>query len=220
MSKKQSQAVILEGTRFDSICAAAAYMKTDPSCIQWALKNNKDRKYKGLNIQYADAALEQAAIDNLEKRKTERTLKRKAKLHKKADGKRCPVFCETLNKTFKDIKSAAKFAKVSGYTLSTKTETSGMFVDKAGNVYKRLKPMKQRTNKVYPDTGVEVKIERPQGYTRTVTPKETTSESKPVETIMTPVAMLQQEAINRIKNNDYHNAELYISALKIITNKQ
>lgn len=220
MSKKQSQAVILEGTRFDSICAAAAYLKTDPSCIQWALKNSKDRKYKGLTVKYEDAALEQAAIDNLEKRKTERTLKRKAKLHKKADGKRCPVFCETLNKTFKDIKSAAKFAKVSGYTLSTKTETSGMFVDKAGNVYKRLKPMKQRTNKVYPDTGVEVKIERPQGYTRTVTPKETTSESKPVETIMTPVAMLQQEAINRIKNNDYHNAELYISALKIITNKQ
>ena len=34
MSKKQSQAVILEGTRFDSICAAAAYLKTDPSCIQ------------------------------------------------------------------------------------------------------------------------------------------------------------------------------------------
>ena len=220
MSKKQSQAVILEGTHFDSICAAAAYLKTDPSCIQWALKNSKDRKYKGLTIQYADATLEQNAVANLENRRNERTMKRRVKMSRKGDGKRCPIFCETLNKTFRDIKTAAKFAKVSGYTLSTKTETSGMFVDKAGNVYRRLKPMKQRTNKVYPDTGVEVKIERPQGYTRAVTPKEMISESKPVETIMTPVAMLQQEAINRIKNNDYHNADLYISSLKIITSKQ
>lgn len=219
MSKKQSQAVILEGTRFDSICAAAAYLKTDPSCIQWALKNSKDRKYKGLTVKYEDASLEQAAIDNLEKRKAERTLKRKVKLHKKADGKRCPIFCETLNRTFKDIKSAAKFAKVSGYTLSTKTETSGMFVDKAGNVYKRLKPMKQRTNKVYPDTGIEIKVERPQGYTRTVTPKETIPESKPVVIDANPVTVLQNNAISHIKNGDYVSAEKFLTALKVISNK-
>ena len=94
-------------------------------------------------------------------------LERKAhRLSKKKSGRNSPIYCENLNKTFKTIRAAAKFAKTSTYTLSTKTEVSGRFVDKAGNIYTRLKPMNRKSTKQYPNTGDTLKFERSTGYVK------------------------------------------------------
>ena len=163
MSKRKEYKVIVEGQEFKSISAAARFLNAEVSCVRWALKFNKDRKYKGLSVRFADAAMEASICKNFEVMK----LKRKAhRLSKKKSGRNSPIYCENLNKTFKTIRAAAKFAKTSTYTLSTKTEVSGRFIDKAGNVYTRLKPMKRKADKQYPNTGDTLKFERSTGYVK------------------------------------------------------
>lgn len=168
MAKRKEYKVIVEGQEFNSISSAARYLNTDVSCVRWALKYNKDRKYKGLAVRYADAAIEADVIKNLDMMKAARKERLMTRNKKKvAISSKCsPIYCETLKKTFKTLKSAAKFAGTSTYTLSTKTEVAGRYVDKAGNVYTRLKPMKRRTDKPYPNTGDKLHYDRTTGYTK------------------------------------------------------
>lgn len=164
MSKRKEYKVIVEGQEFKSISAAARFLNAEVSCVRWALKFNKDRKYKGLSVRFADDAMETNVCKNFEAMKLERKAHR---LSKKKSGRNSPIYCENLNKTFKTIRAAAKFAKTSTYTLSTKTEVSGRFVDKAGNIYTRLKPMNRKSTKQYPNTGDTLKFERSTGYVKT-----------------------------------------------------
>lgn len=163
MSKRKEYKVIVEGQEFKSISEAARFLNAEVSCVRWALKFNKDRKYKGLSVRFADDAMETNVCKNFEAMKLERKAHR---LSKKKSGRNSPIYCENLNKTFKTIRAAAKFAKTSTYTLSTKTEVSGRFVDKAGNVYTRLKPMNRKSTKQYPNTGDTLKFERSTGYVK------------------------------------------------------
>lgn len=163
MSKRKEYKVIVEGQEFKSISAAARFLNAEVSCVRWALKFNKDRKYKGLSVRFADDAMETNVCKNFEAMKLERKAHR---LSKKKSGRNSPIYCENLNKTFKTIRAAAKFAKTSTYTLSTKTEVSGRFVDKAGNIYTRLKPMNRKSTKQYPNTGDTLKFERSTGYVK------------------------------------------------------
>lgn len=214
MSTRKPVAVIIEGEEFASMQAAASFLGTKSVNVWRAAHTNG--QLNGLSVRLKDPSQSQAK--SLSPSYAKEYYKKKVMSKKRGQAKSCPVYCENLNKTFRTIGDAAKFAKVSGYTLSTKTETCGKFIDKAGNVYTRLKPMQQRTSKVYPDTGAEVKVERPQGYTRMVTPKATIPESKPVVIDNNPVTVLQNNAISHIKNGDYTSAEKFITALKVISN--
>lgn len=214
-NNRKAVAVLVEGEEFKSMQDAANFLGVKSVNVWRAAHTNGD--IKGFSIKLKDPSKSQAK--SLSPTYAMEYYKKKHAARKRGEAKSCPVYCENLNKTFKTIGDAAKFAKVSGYTLSTKTETCGKFIDKAGNVYTRLKPMQQRTSKVYPDTGAEVKVERPQGYTRMVTPKATIPESKPVVIDNNPVTVLQNNAISHIKNGDYASAEKFITALKVISNK-
>ena len=213
-NNRKAVAVLVEGEEFKSMQDAANFLGVKSVNVWRAAHTNGD--IKGFSIKLKDPSASQAK--SLSPTYAMEYYKKKHANKKRGEAKSCPVYCENLNKTFRTIGDAAKFAKVSGYTLSTKTETCGKFIDKAGNVYTRLKPMQQRTSKVYPDTGAKVKVERPQGYTRMVTPKTTTPESKPVVIDNNPVTVLQNNAISHIKNGDYASAEKFITALKVISN--
>lgn len=63
----------------------------------------------------------------------------------------CRAWCPTLNKWFKSICAAARFAGVNDWTMSKKMEVSGSFVDSNGNKYFREHPMKTKND--YVDTG-------------------------------------------------------------------
>lgn len=65
------------------------------------------------------------------------------------------VYCTTLNKWFKNIRKAARFAGVNDWTMSKKMEVSGGFIDSNGNEYIRQRPMD--TKNTYEDTGKTVK---------------------------------------------------------------
>lgn len=56
----------------------------------------------------------------------------------------CPVICETTGKTYRTITNAAKAIGVNAWTMSVKMTSAGRFVDKEGNVYKRVKPMNSK----------------------------------------------------------------------------
>jgi len=213
-NNRKAVAVLVEGEEFKSMQDAANFLGVKSVNVWRAAHTGSD--IKGFSIKLKDPSKSQAK--SLSPTYAMEYYKKKHAAKKRGEAKSCPVYCENLNKTFRTIGDAAKFAKVSDYTLSTKTETCGKFVDKAGNVYKRLKPMQQRTSKVYPNTGAEVKVERPQGYTREVTPKETMPESKPVVIDNNPVTVLQNNAISHIKNGDYASAEKFLTALKVISN--
>lgn len=211
MSRKKSVAVIVEGKEFESMQAAATFIGTKSVNIWRAAHTNHE--YNGLSVYLKNPEDSQA--------KSLSSSYAKEYYHKKKHLKDNAVIrCENLNKTFKTIADAAKFANTSSYTISTKTETAGRFIDKAGNIYTRLKPMRQRTSKVYPNTGEEIQVERPSGYKRNETHRNITVESKPTVMEVNPVSVLQNEAINHIQNGDYIKAEMFIAALKLIANKQ
>ena len=209
-TRKKSVAVIVEGKEFESMQAAATFIGTKSVNIWRAAHTNHE--YNGLSVYLKNPEDSQA--------KSLSSSYAREYYHKKKQLKDNAVIrCENLNKSFKTIADAAKFANTSSYTISTKTETAGRFVDKAGNVYTRLKPMKQRTSKVYPNTGEELQIERMSGYTRNDTRK--TEQPKPVSNVdVNPVSVLQNEAINHIQSGNYVKAEMFIAALKLISNKQ
>ena len=110
----------------------------------------------------------------------------------------CPVICETQGIKFKSIAKAAKYAQADGWTMSKKMETAGQFIDKNGNVYKRMKPM--QTKNTYSNTGAEVKRiiefhERPNARKQEVA--QPVVKEEPVETkIESPV--IEESKINGI----------------------
>ena len=136
MSKK----IKLGKTTFSSLEEASKSLNLKSSTgLKMAIKNGKT-EYHGMPIQ----------------------LVRSRKIN---DGiKFCPVHCETLNKTFKTITQAAKFAGVNDWTMSKKMTASGQFIDDKGNVYKRLKPMNSKN--IYEDTGSTMKIKMPKNIKR------------------------------------------------------
>lgn len=215
MSKKP-MAVILEGQTFNSINEAANYIKADSSCIHWALKHNADRKYKGLTVRYADDDMEKNAVDNIAKVQALRNekIRTRAKKIKKADKRACPVICETNNKRFKTITAAAKYAKANSWTMGMKMDVHGRFVDKLGNVYKRLKPMV--TKNVYNDKfdTITKDVHRNGRAEKPIT------ELKIQVDETTPVIVLQNQAIDHIRNGNYMKAQQFIAALDIITSKK
>lgn len=141
---KQPIKVIVEGTVFDSINAAARYLNVHASNV-WSAAHGSG-KLKDLSIKFEKPEQSQA----LSLEKGYQVSKHK---YKKRGG--CPVICETLNKKFKSINAAAKYAKVNDWTMSKKMETAGQFVDNDGNVYKRILPM--NTKNVYTNTGDTLK---------------------------------------------------------------
>ena len=54
------------------------------------------------------------------------------------------VLCKTTGITYNTITEASKIAEADDWTMSKKMEVSGSFIDKNGNEYVRLKPMKTR----------------------------------------------------------------------------
>lgn len=209
MAVKKPIAVIIEGTKFESLSSAARFLNVSSVNVWRAAHTHK--KLNGLSVELEDKSASQA------KSLTQEYIKNYYHKHKtksKKCKKECPIYCETLNKTFHSINSAAKFAKVSNYTLSTKTEISGRFIDKAGNVYTRLKPMEHRNkDKVYPNTGEEIQREYPNGKTNK-------TEVKSIPQIMddlTPVSVLKNSAMNCIKMGNYKKANTFLEALQIIT---
>lgn len=211
MSKRNGQAVVIEGQTFKSISEAARFVGVDTSCIRWALKFNKNRKYKDLSVSFADPTKEAEVVAGFNKVKEARKQRRIARRCKKLSARCSPIYCENLNKTFKTISAAAKFAKTSTYTLSTKTEVSGRFVDKAGNVYTRLKPMNRKSTKQYPNTGDTLKFERSTGYVKApVVAKENVSGVKLAQTI------LKGKAIDYIQNNNFDLAKELLDIVKQI----
>lgn len=70
----------------------------------------------------------------------------------------CRVYCETTGVVYASILEAARVAGADSWTMGKKMEASGAFIDSAGRVYKRLKPMKSKN--VYKDTGSELKMKR------------------------------------------------------------
>lgn len=213
MSRKQI-GIILEGQTFNSIKEAADYIKTDSGCILWALKYNADRKYKGLSIAYADADMEKNAVANIASIKASRNAKIKAKKSKKIDKRACPVICETNNKRFKTITAAAKYAKANSWTMGMKMDVHGRFVDKEGNVYKRLKPMVTKNKYMSKFDTITKEVHR--GYNKA----EPVADVKIQTDETTPVIVLRNQAIDHIRNGNYNRAQQFIAALDIITSKK
>lgn len=115
----------------------------------------------------------------------------------------CPVICETTGFMYKTITAAAKHAKADNWVMSLKMSTAGKFIDKNGNVYKRLKPME--TKNVYANTGATVKFNR----NVTVVKHE---EPKPVVKVSTNKNALAQtilkgKAIDFINQGNYNVAK-------------
>lgn len=181
-------AVVVEGTRFDSITSAAKYLGVVPAQV-WSAAHGSGR-LKDLAIKFEHPEQSQAL-----------SLAKGYKPKKaKNDKRNCPVICETLNRKFKTITAAAKHAHVNEWTMGLKMQTAGQFVDKEGNVYKRLKPM--NTNKVYTNTGDTMQ-------------KEVKKHSKAIPVVAEPkvsgIALAKQilkgKAIDYIQNNNFDVAK-------------
>lgn len=204
MSTKNPISVIVEGTKFDSISAAARYLNVNSTRIWYAAHRNKP--LNGLSISFENKVMSQAKSleEGYQRKKKEQSVRN--------DKRNCPVICETLNKKFKTIKAAAKFAKVNGWTMGMKMEAKGQFIDKNGNVYKRLKPM--NTKNVY-TTNSDTLTKEIHRNTKTTTPvinnvvKENGS-----------ISALQNDAMNFIKTGNYKQATKFLEALKMITTKE
>lgn len=134
-------AVKVENQVFNSIKDACAYLKLHtPAGLAHAIKRGNST-YKGLAIERVNPIIP----DRIKKMKKNNKLE-------------CPVVCENLNLHFRNIKQAAAYAKVDGWTMSKKMTAAGQFKDKDGNIYKRLKPMKSKN--VYENTGDTLKMTR------------------------------------------------------------
>lgn len=210
---KAKVALLVEGNKFNSLKDAANYLQLKSSgSLNWHLNHNKDRKFQGLSIAFADEAKERAVVEQLNKHK------RKVKIMQSK--KACPVYCEQLNKTFKTISLAAKYAKVNGWTMSVKMETAGQFIDKQGNVYKRLKPM--NTKNTYSNTGDTLTREILKRKAKIADNQEllplTTSEVKPeqVSGIALAKKLLKDKVTEFINRDDFKMAKELINAIEQI----
>ena len=149
--------------------------------------------------------------------------KKKRKIDKKHS---CPVICENLNVTFKTITEAANYAQVDGWTMSKKMQSSGKFIDKNGNVYVRLKPM--RSKNVYADIGATIQKNVPFTHRRKKNDdkQEKMIFEQPAQVIVPKVeqpiaankvdaarAVLKQKAMNYIQNDKYSIAKDFLDVI-------
>lgn len=67
----------------------------------------------------------------------------------------CQVFCKETNTLYETISSVAKELGVDSWTIGKKMSAAGCFIDKNGNTYQRMTPM--RTKNIYPNTGASIK---------------------------------------------------------------
>lgn len=183
--------VQLEDQIFDSVSDAAKFLdlKT-PSSLYAAIKRNQ-KAYKGFRLTAIKA------------NKTTTT--------PKAAHRYVPVYCENLNKTFKSIEEAARYAKVSGWTMGVKMTTAGKFVDLNGNVYTRLLPM--QSIRSYANTGDSLRkvYKNPMylnGKSRDIKPDNIIEKSitPPVQTenkLELAKTVLKEKVIESINKNDF-----------------
>lgn len=137
---KAKIALEVEGKVFNSLKEACEYLQLkDSAGLSHALRRGQTT-FKGLQIKPLNLVPE------------------RLKKMKKNNRLECPVICETLNLHFRNIKMAAAYAQVDGWTMSKKMQAAGQFKDKNGNIYKRVKPMKSKN--VYENTGDTVKHQR------------------------------------------------------------
>lgn len=200
-------AVKVENQVFNSIQAACEYLKLKhPAGLSHAL-NRGNTTYKGLAIERVNPIIS----DRVKKMKKNNRLE-------------CPVICENLNLHFRNIKQAAAYAKVDGWTMSKKMSTAGQFKDKDGNIYKRLKPMKSKN--VYENTGDTLKTTRAFAH-RTVVKKDL-EEAKPaqvieelpaqqvVDKIQLAKNVLKEKVIASIQTDDYTLAKNLIDVIQTL----
>ncbi len=186
-------AVIVEGTRFESITSAAKYLGVVPAKI-WSAAHGSG-KFNNLSIAFEHPEQSQA----LSLAKGYQSPKKVKK-----DKRNCPVFCETLNKKFKTIEAASKFAGVNGWTMGLKMQTAGQFIDKKGNVYKRLKPM--NTNKTYTNTGDTMQKEVKK-HSKAIPVVSEQPAQPTVSGIALAKQILKGKAIDYIQNNNFNLAK-------------
>jgi hypothetical protein len=199
-------AVKVENQVFNSIKDACAYLKLNtPAGLAHAIKRGNST-YKGLAIERVNPIVPD-----------------KVKKMKKNNRLECPVVCENLNLHFRNIRQAAAYAKVDGWTMSKKMSTAGQFKDKDGNIYKRLKPMKSKN--VYENTGDTIKTTRAFAH-RTV--KKDLEEVKPAQVIQElptqPIVdkvqlakdVLKEKVIASIKVDDYVLAKNLIDVIQTL----
>lgn len=200
-------AVKVENQVFNSIQAACEYLKLKhPAGLSHAL-NRGNTTYKGLAIERVNPIIP----DRIKKMKKNNRLE-------------CPVVCENLNLHFRNIKQAATYAKVDGWTMSKKMTAAGQFKDKDGNIYKRLKPMKSKN--VYENTGDTLKTTRAFAH-RTVVKKDL-EEAKPaqvieelpaqqvVDKIQLTKNVLKEKVIASIQTDDYTLAKNLIDVIQTL----
>lgn len=198
-------AVIVEGTRFESITSAAKYLGVVPARI-WDAAHGSG-KLKDLAIKFENPAQSQALSLTKGYQSPKKTRK---------DKRNCPVFCETLNKKFKTISAASKFAGVNGWTMGVKMQTAGQFIDKKGNVYKRLKPM--NTDKTYTNTGDTLQKEVKKHSKAIPIPTVATSDVKPEQTSGIALAkkVLKDKVSEFINRDEFKMAKELLDAIEQI----
>lgn len=199
--KKTSIPVIIEGKEFESISAAARMLNVSSAQV-WH-KAHTTGTLNGLSVCFKDKTLSKAKTLEKDYQKNYIASKKKAASNKR----NCPVICETLNKKFNSIKEASKFAKVNGWTMGMKMEAKGQFVDKNGNIYKRLKPM--NTKNVY-KTPTDTITKEVTSHTKVTSVMESTK-------VNSPISILQNNAINLIKAGNYKEAGSFLNALETLS---
>lgn len=199
-AKKTSIPVIVEGTEFESISAASRFLKVSSTSVWHACHTSG--KLSGLSVSFKDKSMSKAK--SLEDGYQARYYaKKKKEINNK---KSCPVICETLNKKFKSIKDAAKFANANGWTMGIKMEVNGQFVDKSGNIYKRLKPMNTKNSYKSSSDTLTKEVHKHKKEDKKVINNDS-------------IFALQTDAMSFIKMGDYKKATKFLEALKMITEK-
>ena len=174
-SKKAPIPVIVDGVAYNSCAEAEKVLGFVPCSLALRLRRG-GRTFKGHTIEPVFPS--QITITTRKKRGTTHRIK---------------VYCPNLDKTFDSITDAAKYAQADTWTMSKKMETSGGFVDKNGNEYKRLKPMNTKNN--YPDTGKTLAKTHSFAHRIVVKPVD----NKPIN-IGTPVRVVKEEIPQIVKD--------------------
>lgn len=115
--------VIIDGVAYKSLSKAEKILGISKGFLS-LLKNKGRTEFKGMKLDFG----KNAKISRL-----------------------CRVYSPTLDKYFKSISKAAKYAGVDDWTMSKKMETAGEFIDKDNIRYIRLNPM--NTKNQYENTG-------------------------------------------------------------------
>ena len=156
---KQPISIQVEDKVFNSLSQASKYLGINQGKFSLAIKQGKN-EVNGLKFTILSMPIQSPT-------------KKKRKAHNHPQS--CPVYCETTGVKYKTIAAASKVAHVDNWVMSLKMSTAGQFVDKDGNVYKRLKPMVSKN--VYVNTGDKIKFNR---NVTTYTKPVKVEESKPI----------------------------------------